>query len=178
MGFRDILKVIRSERKSFLLSMKLRDWKLSTHVSTYVADVEANIHADVSNDDIDVFRAKHLDVVSVGSWQLNPGVERMQLDLCRRVAPNAVGMLKRSLARTLSWLQHRKRSGGGPSKEELGRVYEFADIMSMWVSQINVKFGCRQKAHLLSRFTSQHESQFVLRLGFWLGLDGFTLLCA
>ena len=30
-----------------------------------VADVEANIHVDVANDDVDVFVAMHLDVVTV-----------------------------------------------------------------------------------------------------------------
>ena len=31
-----------------------------------VADVEANIHVDASNDDVDVFVAMHLDVVTIG----------------------------------------------------------------------------------------------------------------
>ena len=31
-----------------------------------VADVETNIHVDVSNDDVDVFVAMHLDVVTIG----------------------------------------------------------------------------------------------------------------
>ena len=30
-----------------------------------VADVEANIHLDVANDDVDVFVAMHLDVVTI-----------------------------------------------------------------------------------------------------------------
>ena len=30
-----------------------------------VADVEANVHADVANDDVDVFVAMHLDAVTI-----------------------------------------------------------------------------------------------------------------
>ena len=32
----------------------------------YVADVEANVHTDASDEDVNVFVAKHLDVLAVG----------------------------------------------------------------------------------------------------------------
>ena len=48
-----------------------------------VADVEANIHVDVANDDVNVFVAMHLDVVAICSWTLAP--KRLQLDLRNKV---------------------------------------------------------------------------------------------
>ena len=41
-----------------------------------VADVETNIHVDVSNDDVDVLVAMHLHDVTIGRRKLNSGIQR------------------------------------------------------------------------------------------------------
>ena len=50
-----------------------------------VADVKANIHVDVANDDVDIFVAMHLDVVTIRRWKLNSGIKRLKLDLRNKV---------------------------------------------------------------------------------------------